>query len=146
MAAHLGTCRIQNTPASERVYDKHRGFHSPGNPIQPLASPSARFMAAHQGSGRDVPDLHEGVLRPADDALAVPRESDRAHGVRVTRQRAHLPPTRLHLRGWSWRIAGVSARPLEPGRPVIMLSGLAEVLFGFLKPDCRDHHVQIENS
>ena len=49
-------------------------------------------MAAHLDSGLDVPDLHEPVTRPADDARAVPRESDGPHGVRVTRQRAHLPP------------------------------------------------------
>ena len=37
----------------------------------------------------------------------------------------------LHLKGWSWRMAGVSARPLEPGRPVRILSGLAEIVWSF---------------
>ena len=46
--------------------------------------------AAHLGSGLDVPDLHESVVRRADDASAVPRESDGPF--RVTRQRMHLPP------------------------------------------------------
>ena len=53
--------------------------------------------AAHQGSGLGVPDLHEVVLRPADDAIAVRRESDGPHGARVTRQGAHLPPTTIVL-------------------------------------------------
>ena len=56
-------------------------------------------MAAHLDSGLDVPDLHELVLRPADDASAVPRESDRPHPFRVTRQRAHLPPVTFILKG-----------------------------------------------
>ena len=39
------------------------------------------------------------VLRPADDEIAVPREIDEVHRVRVTRQRAHLPPTHFYLMG-----------------------------------------------
>jgi len=98
------TYRIQNTPHSERVYDKHRGFHSPGNLIQFHAPPSAR-MATHLDSGLGVPDLHEAVVRPAGDDLAVPRENDRVHGARVTRKRAHLPPSQLYLMGGpeEWR-------------------------------------------
>ena len=49
--------------------------------------------AAHLGSGLSIPDLHEGVVRPADEASAVPRESDGPHPARVTRQRVHLPAT-----------------------------------------------------
>jgi len=92
------TCSVQNTPNSERVYDKHRGFPSPENPIKFHASPSAS-MAAHLGPGIGVPDLHEAVVRPADDASVVPRESNGIHAVRVTRQRANLPPTHLYLMG-----------------------------------------------
>ena len=56
-------------------------------------------MAAHLDSGLDAPDLHEVVVRPADDASAVRRESDGLHPVRVTRQRVHLPPATLILEG-----------------------------------------------
>ena len=68
-------------------------------------------MAAHLGSGLGVPNLHEFVTRPADDAVPVPRESDREHDIRVTRKRAHLPPTHLYLMGgpgkWWWFRSGL---------------------------------------
>jgi len=51
------------------------------------------LKAAHRGSGSGDPDDYEIVERRADDAFAVGGESDRAHAVRVTRQRAQLPPT-----------------------------------------------------
>ena len=54
-------------------------------------------MAAHLDSGLDVPDLHAPVDRPADDARAVPGESDGPHGARVTLQRANLPPATFIL-------------------------------------------------
>ena len=106
------TPQIQN--ASNAL---HRGITSPENPIQPLASPSARFMAAHLDSGLDVPDLHEVVVRPADDASAVPRESDGPHQVRVTCQRVHLPPTNLYLKWWPWIMARVSATFISVSGP-----------------------------
>jgi len=43
-------------------------------------------------------------------------------------------------------MVGFSVRPLVPGRPDITLSGLAEIMAGLLKPECREHHVQIEES
>ena len=43
-------------------------------------------------------------------------------------------------------MSGFSVRPLVPGRPDIILSGLAEIMSGLLKPDCSEHHVQIEES
>ena len=118
-------------------------------------------MAAHLGSGVDVPDLDEVVTRPADEALRVWGEIDREHDVRVTRQRARLPPTHLYLRWQSSRMMGVSTTIISKGGPgesqgfmsglrhqeaVRILSGLAEVLSGLLKPDYRDHHVQLEKS
>jgi len=39
-------------------------------------------------------------------------------------------------------MAGFSVRPLVPGRPGIVMPGLAKNLFGLLKPDGRDDHVQ----
>ena len=93
--------------------------------------PSTHFhKAAHLGSCRGVPDLDESVVRPAGDAIAVRGESHRGHAVRVTRQGVHLPPTHLYLRGWSWRAARFSVRPLVPRRPVGILSGLANILSG----------------
>jgi len=105
-----------------------------GNPIQFHASPSAR-MAAHLGSGRGVPDHHEVVKRPADDAIAVRGEIDGLHPVRVTHQRAHLPPTHLYLRGWSWIMSGFYVMSLIPGRAVRILSGLAEIMPGLFRAE-----------
>jgi len=45
-------------------------------------------MAAHLDSGLGDPDLHEVVLRPAGDAIAVWRDSHHVHAVRVTHRRA----------------------------------------------------------
>ena len=56
-------------------------------------------MAAHLDSGLDVPDLLAVVVRPADDASAVPRKSDGLNPARVTRQRVHLPPATFVLKG-----------------------------------------------
>ena len=103
-------------------------------------------MAAHLGSILGVPDLHKLVMRPADDVIAVPREGDGSYGARVTRQRVHLPPTHLYLMGVPRKKVGSSVSPLVLGRPDIIISGLAETLSGLLKPDCRDYHVQIEES
>ena len=87
-------------------------------------------MAAHLGSGLDVPDLQEVVKRPAEDAIPVPRESDREHDVRVTRKRAYLPPTHIYLmrgpgewRGFLpriWNQEGLSE--LCPGRQKFCLA------------------------
>ena len=91
--------RAWETPQIQIVSNgRRRKFPSPGNPIKFYAPPSAH-MAAHLDSGLGVPDLHEVVLRPADDAIAVPRESDGPQPVEVTRQRAHLPPTHLYFMG-----------------------------------------------
>ena len=91
---------LQNTPDSERVQRLTPRLFLPGNPNPtPSASPSARCMAAHLDSGLDVPDLHELISRPADDASAVPRESDGPHTAPVTRKRAHLPPTHRYTMG-----------------------------------------------
>ena len=43
-------------------------------------------------------------------------------------------------------MSGFSGRPLVPGWPDIILSELAEHMSGLLKPDCREHRVQIEES
>ena len=64
-------------------------------------------MAAHLGFGLGVPDLHAVVKRPADDAIADPRESDGSHAAPVTHQRAHLPPTHLYLMGGPEKWRGV---------------------------------------
>jgi len=59
-------------------------------------------MAADLGPGVGAPDLHEVVGRPANDEIAVPRESDRFHQRSVTRERAHLPPPAIfsdHFQG-----------------------------------------------
>ena len=39
-------------------------------------------------------------------------------------------------------MAGFSVRPLVPGRPGIIMSGLAQILFSLFKPDGKDDHVQ----
>ena len=64
-------------------------------PPPPLKSPSSTHFrqAAHLGSGRGVPDLHELVKRAADDALPVRRESERADHHRVPVQLKALLPT-----------------------------------------------------
>jgi len=54
--------------------------------------------AAHQGSGRGVPDLHEVVVRPADNASAVRGESDGPHAARMPRQGVHLQPAHHYSR------------------------------------------------
>ena len=99
-------------------------------------------MAAHLDSGLDVPDLHELVKRPSDDALAVPRESDGPHQVRVTRQRANLPPTHLDLRWWYWIMARISTTFVSNGDP----GEWRDFLSGLEKPDRRNHHVKIEKN
>ena len=87
--AILQDCSLldQNLRGTPEEYPRH------------LATLHAIPQAAHQGSGRGVPDLHEVVPRPADDKLPVRGESNATHFARVTRQLAHLPPTPLHLRG-----------------------------------------------
>jgi len=99
-------------------------------------------MAAHLDSGLHAPDLHEGVARTADDASAVPRESDGLHRVRVTCKRANLPPTNLYLKWWHWIMARVSATFISvsgPGEWRGFLSdlwyqeGLSEICLGWKK-------------
>ena len=54
-------------------------------------------QTAHLGSGHGVPDLHETVIRPADDTLTIRGKIDAHHAAVVPRQRANLPP-KPHLR------------------------------------------------
>ena len=60
-------------------------------------TPTHSHKAAHLGSSRGVPDLHDVIVRPAHDALPVPRKSDAPHHGAMPSERAHLP-TRRHLR------------------------------------------------
>jgi len=85
--AILQDCPLSNQNLRER----------PNN--NPATSPPSTHphKAAHQGSGLGVPDLHEVVQRRAGDATTVWGESHHVHPVRVTRQRANLPPTHHHL-------------------------------------------------
>jgi len=103
-------------------------------------------MAAHLGSGLGVPDLHEVVERPAGDASAVRGEIDGPHKARVTRQRAHLPPATFILEGGPGECRGfLSGRWYQEGLGEFCL-GWQKVFLAFLEPDCREHHVQIEES
>jgi len=102
-------------------------------------------MAAHLDSGLGVPDLHEEVVRPAGDELAVPRENDGPHPVRVARQRALLPPATFILEGGPGEYRSFLACCwYQEG--LTEFSGLAEIMSGLLKPDRREHHVQLEGS
>jgi len=103
-------------------------------------------MAAHLGSGLDVPHLHEVVARPADDSVPIWGEIDGPHPARVARQRVHLPPPTIfsdHFQDkikvlpiraetdrdhasaahpplshwWSWQMVGFSVRSLYQEGP-----------------------------
>ena len=83
--AHLPTHRHP-----EQSQDKPAAISHKNNPTSPLPSKHLK-NTAHLVSGRSVPDLHEGVIRPADDPLSVRRESDRVYRRCLTAQVAHLP-------------------------------------------------------
>ena len=80
---HLSKQKLQGTPEKQNAH---------------LPPSTHSHKAAHLDSGLGVPDLHELVVRPAGDAIAVRGESDGLHPSRVPRQRVHLPPTQPHLR------------------------------------------------
>jgi hypothetical protein len=92
--------------AKAKPAGKARSISPP--PRHPQRTPTNK---AHLASSLRVPDLHAAVLRPADDATAVRRESDGPHPAHVPCQRAHLPPTHLYLMG-------------GPGKWLGFLSGL----------------------
>ena len=68
---------------------------------------TGKYRSQHRlqnlGARLSVPDLDEPVKRPADDELAVRREGDGGHPVRVTCQRAHLQ-TQHNIERSAWVI------------------------------------------